>query len=50
MSTGTIWCSDDPCPACGAFLTDLPADAHRLAQECRCCGWTVTWMLTGGDR
>ncbi len=49
MTVPVTWLTDDPCPACGATLTDLPGDARQLAPECRTCGWTVTWTLDGGE-
>jgi hypothetical protein len=47
MTIPTVWLTDDPCPACGAVLTELPSPGHVL-QECRTCGWTVTWAADGG--
>jgi hypothetical protein len=51
MSTPVIWVTDDSCPACGGQLTQSPTDAS-VTQECRCCGWVVTWAPepTGGER
>jgi hypothetical protein len=51
MSTPTTWRTDDPCPVCGTglYATD---DGGRIAQDCRLCGWSVTWQTeqAGGGR
>ena len=42
----TTWATDDPCPDCGTELTDTPApDGGEVTQECRACGWSVTWAM-----
>ena len=44
MTTITTWQTDDPCPRCGAHLTEIsgPSSA-RVIQQCRACAWSVTW-------
>jgi hypothetical protein len=44
MTGLTTWQSDDPCPACGAYLIEIsgPSSA-RVIQQCRACAWSVTW-------
>lgn len=51
MNTPDIWATDDQCPACGGQLTASSSDAS-VSQECRSCGWAVTWAPepTGGER
>jgi hypothetical protein len=40
----TTWQSDDPCPACGAYLIEISsASSDRVIQQCRACAWSVTW-------
>jgi len=44
MSTLTTWQSDDPCPRCGARLTEISGpSSDRVIQQCRACAWSVTW-------
>jgi hypothetical protein len=44
VTTITTWLTDDPCPSCGAHLTEIsgPSSA-RVIQQCRACAWSVTW-------
>jgi hypothetical protein len=44
MTGLTTWQTDDPCPACGAQLTEIsgPSSA-RVIQQCRACAWSTTW-------
>jgi hypothetical protein len=51
MITSVLWATDDPCPVCGGQLTQWSADAS-VSQECRCCGWAVTWATdpAGGEQ
>ena len=46
-----LWLTDDRCPDCGAQLTETATDA-QVRQECRSCGWAVTWAPdpAGGDQ
>jgi hypothetical protein len=44
MNTLTTWQTDDPCPACGAHLTEISGpSSDRVIQQCRACAWSVTW-------
>src|SRR5690242_16117888 len=44
MTGLTTWQSDDPCPVCGAHLTDISGpSSDRVIQQCRACAWSVTW-------
>jgi hypothetical protein len=44
MTGITTWQSDDPCPACGAHLTEISGlSSTRVIQQCRACAWSVTW-------
>ena len=46
-----LWLTDDCCPVCGTQLTETSTDT-QVRQECRSCGWAVTWApdTTGGER
>ncbi len=53
MTAFTTWQIDDPCPGCGATLTEVPGPGNgQVRQECRSCGWAVTWDVSpaGGER
>jgi hypothetical protein len=40
----TTWQTDDPCPACGADLTEISGpSSDRVIQQCRSCAWSATW-------
>src|SRR6266516_7518493 len=44
MSALTTWQTDDPCPRCGAHLTEISGPTgDRVIQQCRACAWSVTW-------
>jgi hypothetical protein len=44
MTGLTTWQTDDPCPACGAYLIEISSAASaRVIQQCRACAWSVTW-------
>jgi hypothetical protein len=44
MSALTTWQTDDPCPRCGAHLTEISGpSSSRVIQQCRPCAWSVTW-------
>ena len=44
MTGLTTWLTDDPCPACGAPLTEISGpSSDRVIQQCRACAWSVTW-------
>ena len=44
MSGLTTWQTDDPCPRCGAHLTEISGpSSDRVIQQCRACAWSVTW-------
>lgn len=44
MTGITTWQSDDPCPACGAYLIEISGpSSDRVIQQCRACAWSVTW-------
>ena len=44
MTGLTTWQSDDPCPACGAYLIEICGpSSSRVIQQCRACAWSVTW-------
>ena len=44
MTALTTWQTDDPCPACGAYLTEISGpSSDRVIQQCRGCAWSVTW-------
>ena len=44
MTPITTWQTDDPCPRCGAHLTEISGpSATRVIQQCRACAWSVTW-------
>ena len=44
MTGLTTWQTDDPCPACGAHLTEISGpSSDRVIQQCRACAWSVTW-------
>jgi hypothetical protein len=44
MTGITTWQTDDPCPVCGAHLTDISGlSSDRVIQQCRSCAWSVTW-------
>jgi hypothetical protein len=44
MTALTTWQTDDPCPACGAHLTEISGpSSDRVIQQCRACAWSVTW-------
>ena len=44
MSALTTWQTDDPCPRCGAHLTEISGPSNtRVIQQCRACAWSVTW-------
>ncbi|HEY7262019.1 MAG TPA: hypothetical protein VH589_11100 [Trebonia sp.] len=57
MTGLTTWQTDDPCPACGALLTEISGpSSDRVIQQCRACAWSVTWaapqpvlVLTGAQ-
>ena len=51
MNTPIVWATDDRCPGCGELLTETSTDT-QVSQECRSCGWAVTWApaTTGGDQ
>jgi hypothetical protein len=47
MTGLTTWQTDDPCPACGAHLTEISGPASdRVIQQCRACAWSVTWTAS----
>ena len=44
MTGLTTWQSDDPCPACGAYLIEICGpSSSRVIHQCRACAWSVTW-------
>jgi hypothetical protein len=44
MTAITTWQTDDPCPRCGARLTEISGpSSDRVIQQCRACAWSVTW-------
>jgi hypothetical protein len=44
MTALTTWQTDDPCPRCGSYLTEISGSASdRVIQQCRACAWSVTW-------
>jgi hypothetical protein len=44
MTALTTRQTDDPCPACGARLTEISSpSSDRMIQQCRACAWSVTW-------
>jgi hypothetical protein len=44
MTGLTTWQTDDPCPRCGARLTEISGpSSDRVIQQCRACAWSVTW-------
>jgi hypothetical protein len=44
MTALTTWQTDDPCPRCGARLTEISGpSSDRVIQQCRACAWSVTW-------
>jgi hypothetical protein len=44
MTGITTWQTDDPCPVCGAHLTEISGpSSDRVIQQCRSCAWSVTW-------
>jgi hypothetical protein len=44
MTALTTWQTDDPCPRCGAHLTEICGPSSgRVIQQCRACAWSVTW-------
>jgi hypothetical protein len=44
MTGITTWQTDDPCPACGTYLTEISGpSSDRVIQQCRACAWSVTW-------
>jgi hypothetical protein len=44
MTGLTTWQTDDQCPACGAYLTEISGPSNaRVIQQCRACAWSVTW-------
>jgi hypothetical protein len=44
MTPITTWQTDDPCPRCGAHLTEISGpSSDRVIQQCRSCAWSVTW-------
>ena len=44
MTGITTWQTDDPCPACGAYLIEISGpSSSRVIQQCRTCAWSVTW-------
>jgi hypothetical protein len=44
MTALTTWQTDDPCPRCGAHLTEISGPSStRVIQQCRACAWSVTW-------
>lgn len=47
MTARVLWRTDDPCPVCGTGLhaTDS-GDGLPVYQECRLCGWSVTWQVS----
>src|SRR6266487_3915167 len=46
MNGITTWQTDDPCPRCGAHLTEISGPtAARVIQQCRACAWSVTWAV-----
>ncbi len=54
MTAITTWQTDDSCPGCGAaIVAEVPGRVDGLVrQECRSCGWAVTWDVSpaGGER
>jgi hypothetical protein len=44
MTGITTWHTDDPCPVCGARLTEISGpSSDRVIQQCRSCAWSITW-------
>jgi hypothetical protein len=44
MTALTTWQSDDPCPACGAHLTEISGpSSDRVIQQCRAGAWSIAW-------
>ena len=47
MTGLTTWQTDDPCPRCGAHLTEISgSSSDRVIQQCRACAWSVTWAAS----
>jgi hypothetical protein len=46
MTGLTTWQSDDPCPACGAHLTEISGpSSDRVIQQCRACAWAAPQLV-----
>jgi hypothetical protein len=44
MSALTTWQTDDLCPRCGSYMTEISGpSSDRVIQQCRACAWSVTW-------
>jgi hypothetical protein len=44
MTALATWQTDDPCPRCGAQLTEISGPSNaRVIQQCRGCAWSVSW-------